>query len=281
MRKFHFVDFAAHYQKGFRNHVTAITEVPERVRSFKNYGCYATYFFFSDEILTYLGTEHEEGSKPSLAGYEGKVWAPYLVIDIDHKDFAVAREAAQFFLSFFHQQWQIDPNGLQVYFSGQKGFHLMLDTRLFGKTVGSKSLPQVFSAMRHHLTWELPEYLREAVDLSIKDRLRLWRLPNTIHEKSGLYKILVSEEELLKTPADEIKILAKKMRPLEKTDETGFLSHVPVRSNRNASQLYRRVQRQIKRMTQKPFQYHFRHPKKPIASDFPLRRNTKDLGGQY
>jgi len=43
--KFNLVDFAAHYQKGFRNHIVAITEVPELVRRFKSYGCYATYFF--------------------------------------------------------------------------------------------------------------------------------------------------------------------------------------------------------------------------------------------
>jgi len=42
-RKFHLVDFAAHFQKGFRNHVVPITQVPTLVQVFSRYGCYATY----------------------------------------------------------------------------------------------------------------------------------------------------------------------------------------------------------------------------------------------
>ena len=83
MRSFHFVDFAAHYQKGFRNHIVSITEVPALARSFNGYGCYATYFFFSDEVLTYMSAQGDK-APASVAGYEGKVWAPFLPIDLDH-----------------------------------------------------------------------------------------------------------------------------------------------------------------------------------------------------
>ena len=41
MRKFYLIDFAAHYQKGFRNHVVPISEVPAWVESFDHYGCLA------------------------------------------------------------------------------------------------------------------------------------------------------------------------------------------------------------------------------------------------
>jgi len=82
MRSFHF-DFAAHYQKGFRNHIVSITEIPALEKSFNDYGCYATYFFFSDEVLTYMSAQGDN-ALPSVAGYEGKVWSPFLPIDLDH-----------------------------------------------------------------------------------------------------------------------------------------------------------------------------------------------------
>jgi hypothetical protein len=78
MRKFHLVDFAAHYQKGFRNHIVSITDVAALVESFEHYGCYATYFFYSDEVLTYMSAQTK--SSPTIAGYEGKVWAPFLLL---------------------------------------------------------------------------------------------------------------------------------------------------------------------------------------------------------
>lgn len=268
MRKFIFVDFAAHFQKGFRNHVVSIAEVPRLAESFGRYGCYATYFFYSDEILTYLSAQGME-NRPSVAGYEGKVWAPYFPVDIDHPDLEAALEAARFFLTLFIDKWKIDPRGLQIYFSGLKGFHLMLHTHFFGKISPSKSLPLLFSAMRRHLAQELPERLRASLDLSIKDRVRLLRLPNTVHEKSGLYKVVLTPEELKTLNPQEIRDLAKTLRPLDATDETGFLPRDEVEENALASKLFRRIRRQIRHLTRKPFQYHFRRPEDLSHIDFP------------
>lgn len=268
MRKFHLVDFAAHYQKGFRNHVVSIGEVPELVRSFKRYGCYSTYFFFSDELLTYMSA-HAGESAPTIAGYEGKVWAPFFPIDLDHPDLAPALEAARLLSSFFKSRWEIDPKGIQVYFSGSKGFHLMLDSRLFGKMAPSKNLPLIFDSMRRHLSLELPESLRETVDLAIKDRVRLLRLPNTIHEKSKLNKVILSLDELKSLGPDEIRQCAQRVRPLTLTDETGFLSRVDVKENPAACQFFQRIRRQLKRLTRKSFPYHFRRPENLSHLSFP------------
>ena len=254
MRKFHLVDFAAHYQKGFRNHIVSLTEVPALVASFDHYGCYATYFFYSDEVLTYMSAQ------PTIAGYEGKVWAPFFPIDLDHPDLSVALEAARFLSTFFIKQWQVDPNAIQLYFSGAKGFHLMLDTRVFGKVIPFKNLPLIFDSIRRHLAQELPEPLRETVDLSIKDRVRLLRLPNTIHEKTRLYKFIVSLDELHRLEPEQIRERARAARPLTMTDETGFLSRAEITENPQAAQFFQRIGRQLKRFTRKPFSYRFRRP---------------------
>lgn len=133
MRRFRFVEFAAHFLKGFRNHIVAIEKVPELVEQFGRYGCYTTYFLYSDEILTYVGARAAE-ERGTVAGYEGKVWAPYFILDIDHPDFELARKAALHFVKLWLDEWQVDPHAVQIYFSGSKGFHLMLDSRVFGRT---------------------------------------------------------------------------------------------------------------------------------------------------
>jgi Primase C terminal 1 (PriCT-1) len=268
MRKFHFVDFAAHYQKGFRNHVVSVAEVPALMESFGRYGCYATYFLFSDEVLTYMSAQPRE-SRPSISGFEGKVWSPFLPIDLDHPAVDPALTAARGLASLFLDRWRIDPQGLQIYFSGSKGFHLMLDVRLFGRVAPSKTLPLIYDSMRRHLAQELPEPLRETVDLAIRDRVRLLRLPNTIHEKSRLYKIILTADELKNLNADEIRALARHMRPLTQMDETGFVSHVPVKGNAAAAGLFQRIGRQIRRITRSPFNYRFRRPDDLARIEFP------------
>ncbi len=62
MRKFNLVDFATHYQKGFRNHIVSIDEVPKLAESFNRYGCYATYLFYSDEVLSYMSVQESQST---------------------------------------------------------------------------------------------------------------------------------------------------------------------------------------------------------------------------
>jgi hypothetical protein len=268
MGRFDLVDFAAAYQKGFRNHIVSIRDVPGLVDSFEHYGCYATYFFFSDELLTYIGVSSSDSS-PSISGYAGKVWAPFLPIDLDHIDLMPALEAAKRLAAFFHERWGIDANALQVYFSGFKGFHLLLDSRLFGHVMPSKNLPIIFDSIRRHLALELPESLRGTVDLSIKDRVRLLRLPNTIHEESKLYKIVLSSAELEQLSPHAIRELARAPRALTVTDESGFLSRADVTTNSAAAEMFHRIRRQASRLTRKTFAYNFRRPADLSRLEFP------------
>ena len=268
MRKFQLVDFAAHYQKGFRNHVVPISDVPALMDSYDRYGCYATYFFYSDEILTYMSAQ-TEGSAPTIAGYDGKVWAPFFPVDLDDADLNSAREAAVHLSAIFLDRWRIDPNAVQIYFSGSKGFHLMLDTRVFGAVLPSKTLPLIFDSMRRHLAQELPENLRGTMDLAIKDRVRLLRLPNTMHEKSKLYKVILAFDELRSFGVDQIRDYARAVRPLSITDETGFISRAEITRNSAATELLERIRRQLRKLTRKPFRYRFRRPADLSRIEFP------------
>src|SRR5919108_721660 len=268
MRRFDLVDFAAVYQKGFRNHIVSIRDVPGLVQSFNYHGCFATYFFFSDELLTYMSAQLDTSS-PSISGYQGKVWAPFVPIDLDHLELTPAQEAAKRLSAFLLEQWGVNSDALQIYFSGAKGFHLMIDTRVFGKVMPSKNLPTVFDSLRRHLAQEIPESLRGTIDLSIKDRVRLLRLPNTIHENSKLYKIILSPSELEYLSPTQLRDLARRPRPLTLTDETGFLPQANVAENPAAAEMFHRIRQQTSRLTRKPFVYHFRRPADLSQLEFP------------
>jgi hypothetical protein len=123
--------------------------------------------------------------------------------------------------------------------------------------------------MRRHFAQELPETLRETMDLAIKDRLRLLRLPNTVHEKSKLYKIILSVDELRELSPDGIKSRASTTRPLALTDETGLVSNVEVEQNPAAAAFFTRIRRQLNRMVRKPFRYRFHRPGDLGRIEFP------------
>jgi hypothetical protein len=267
MKKYRFVDFAAHYQKGFRNHIVEIHEVMELVKKYQAYDCFSTYFFYTDEIFAYMSTHVQEGH-PSISGYHGKVWAPFLPIDIDGKEAAKALEVVQLMGRTFVEEWKIPSEACHFYFSGSKGFHILLDIRLFGKVLPSQHLHQIFSTLREDLIYLLPDFGRSLVDLTIKDSVRLLRLPNTIHAKSGLYKIPLDFDEILSNSISDIQEKAKKARSLPFTDETGLVSNVSVEAHPKMAQVFTRVRRQVRRYTRRPFIYHFvpKHGENP--SDF-------------
>jgi hypothetical protein len=127
----------------------------------------------------------------------------------------------------------------------------------------------IVDSLRRHLAQELPKPLRETVDLAIKDRVRLLRLPNTIHERSNLYKIALDVRELERLSTQEIREMARQTRPLALTDSTGMVSVSHVMINSAAAELFERIRRQSARMTRKPFAYRFERPADLTSLAFP------------
>jgi len=64
---------------------------------------------------------------------------------------------------------------------------------------------------------ELAKYIHHnTLDTQIYDRVRLWRIPNSIHEGSGLYKIPITIDELNNLSLEEIKEMAQKPRTVKR-----------------------------------------------------------------
>ena len=125
-------------------------------------------------------------------------------------------------VSFFQKELLIPDHLIQCWFSGMKGFHVIVR-------------PEVLAIIPHrHLT----AIVKMAI-LQIKDRLELptldttvyskgrqWRIPNSIHPKSGLFKYELSVRELLDWDAQKIRFMARAPRGDMQFGEALPQSHV-------------------------------------------------------
>lgn len=103
---------------------------------------------------------------------------------------------------------KIDSRSIQIYYSGSKGFHFVVD-----KTVMNiqprKDLNRVFKSMAEEIK---SLTMHGTIDTQIYDSRRLFRVKNTINTKSGLYKIPITPIELKSLDINDIKLLANKKR---------------------------------------------------------------------
>lgn len=95
-------------------------------------------------------------------------------------------------------------DSIGCYFTGSKGFSLELQ-------IDDLLTPDQFKAVTANLAGDL-----ETFDTVVSDPNRIVRIAGTKHNKSGLYKIPLTPEELAESSLDDIKLLAKYPRNLER-----------------------------------------------------------------
>lgn len=123
------------------------------------------------------------------------------MIDIDfEEDFQKAIDTADVVTDY------LDDAGAyyELYFSGSKGFHIEVPWQVIGAT------PSTFL---HHNTyrtmaWSLQKDLAVTLCMSIYTRKRMFRVHNTPHQKTGLYKTRLFKDDL-KGDAKDIRQMAK------------------------------------------------------------------------
>ncbi|MDA1348906.1 MAG: AAA family ATPase [Chloroflexi bacterium] len=143
----------------------------------------------------------------TVSGYGGPSFADFLPIDFDGADLAQVQAQLREFLKVLNLTYEIDGlRGVRVYFSGAKGFHVLVSSALFGGWEPSAELPLRLKRLARRLTEGF------AVDDKIYDQNRLLRLPNTVNIKSGLYKIPLETAQVLHEGIDKIVLLAQAPR---------------------------------------------------------------------
>lgn len=211
---YHYVD-AAFGGPNRRNNVISITQIKDQLPSEKT-DCYVTWHRFPDAYREHCSATHSTG------GYQGPSYADFLPFDFDGEDLAEVLRQVRDFLKMLELTYEIDGlRGVRCYFSGRKGFHILLSSFLFG---GWSPSPDLYRHLRN-----MAKTMGEdsGVDMSIYDQNRLLRLSNTKHGTSGLWKIPLHSHEILTLSAEAItKIAAAGPREIEfpSWDDVGVAS---------------------------------------------------------
>lgn len=197
----------------------ALEDVPKwQHEEAKDFNCFATVQKYANEKKT-----------------DGEDFIAPLYFDLDYSDDpGVAQAEAVRLVEFFTGELDIQDQDLHIYFSGSKGFHVLIDERALG-VEPRKDLQRVYKHIAGYLRYRLGdsqekeseegrkvEYVEplKAVDLVVYTVKRMLRLPYSRHQKTGLYKIELTLQQLKELSLEEIKERARTGQPIQKEEKT-------------------------------------------------------------
>lgn len=166
----------------------------------------------------------------------------YMDFDIDMKkdsDFEKIRKDVLIVISTLKRQVKLKSDDMHIFFSGNKGFHVMVNPKALG-IVPKKDLHKDYKLFARRLK---SYTLYKTLDTVVYDKVRLMRINNTINSKSGLYKVKINEEILRKFSYEEMKEYAKS--PKEDAGE------YTTATTQEASESYRKMIREQKKADSK------------------------------
>ena len=158
-----------------------------------NFNCFTT-------VQRFYSPERKKGAE---------VFTAPLYFDLDHEaDPAVSQADAVKLIEFFTEELDVRESDIWVYFSGSKGFHILINSQALGMEPRD-DLHKIFKHIAGYLIHRLE---LSSLDLVVYTSKRMLRLPNTVHAKTKNYKIELTVEEIKTLTLDEIKVLAGEPR---------------------------------------------------------------------
>jgi hypothetical protein len=171
---------------------------------------YLSSFAFGDAFRRQL---EESGS---TRGFSGICWSPWLWWDIDREnDLDRALSDTRRLALALDERFGAGED-LLVFYSGSKGFHVGLPTRLWQPAPSA-----VFNRVARRFAETIAGRIGVAVDGGVYDQVRPFRAPNSRHQKTGRHKRRLSLDELLGLSTDGILRLAEKPEPFEVPSANG------------------------------------------------------------
>ena len=187
------------YCKGIkdRGNIVGYGEIQPVKRDFESY---ISLFPFDASIKDYV---LQNGS---ISGFKGKHYLPYILFDIDiDGDLDGAKQSTIQLINELGKKG-IKSDELYIFFSGNKGFHVALTDKIYGKIEPSETIAEQVK------NWVIINFGHiPGIDSVIYEPHRLIRISNSLHPKSGLYKIPLTYSELC---SDDILELAKDSRTI-------------------------------------------------------------------
>lgn len=195
LSKFTYIEGGCHLAEDrfTRNHMLKPEEIESFRHRYNNTGVYLTAYWYDTDNIP----------EANLYGHF------YLDFDSE-EDFEKARmdacDAVHYLTRpFFHN---IPEHMIRIFFSGQKGIHIVVPAEVFG-VEPSKNLNEYYRVMAEKIAENISY---GTIDFKVYDRRRLFRIPNSIHHKTGLYKIPLSYQELIQLSFEEIQEKARTMQ---------------------------------------------------------------------
>ena len=130
-----------------------------------------------------------------------------LIFDFDSKDLDIARQDALTVISKLNND-NISSDSIDIFFSGGKGFHLVIETDDYFTPKEAKN-----TALKYAKGLK-------TFDSVVYNANRILRVPFTKHLESGLYKTPLQLDELENSTVEEIKDIAKEEYTPELTTKT-------------------------------------------------------------
>lgn len=189
-----------------RNNVVEIREAITDSRDAGAHNSYITVYRFDRRY-------HEHVQRTgSVSGYGGPVFADYLPFDVDRDgDLAGAQRAAIKIAVTIHDVYDVRHDQLRYFFSGSKGYHILLPTSLMGSVEPSPHLPLAFRTM----ALGVADLAGETIDGKIYDANRLFRLADTQHAATRLWKVELTWAEFSELGGEQHRELAREPRHMK------------------------------------------------------------------
>jgi hypothetical protein len=147
-----------------------IKDVPKYASKFNNTGIYTSVWHYNNQDL------------------EKAVRLGSLYFDIDNEDANVSLDECT--RLYDHLSNYIPEESIIVYYTGKKGFHIECEALALGINP-SNSLHNTFRFIANDLSSKLS---LTSLDFSVYDLRRMWRLPGSKHQETGLYKTKLTKE---------------------------------------------------------------------------------------
>lgn len=159
---------------------------------------YLSHFVFGAEMRSHYAT-----NRRSVAGFAGPCRCRWLVLDIDRADPGEALADARRLVAALYQRYPETVGDVPVYFSGGKGFHVLVElAHNPPAAVGFHRVARTFAE-------QLAARADVRIDTSVYDIAHIIRLPNTRHPRTGLFKRRIASEALYLLNAERIREHAK------------------------------------------------------------------------
>lgn len=181
-----------------RNIFIKPSEIKSAKERFNHKDCFISVYMYNDKDIK-----------------ESDIYGPlYLDLDTDLKneeDFKKIKTDLNIAVNTLNIIYKIDKKFIRIYFSGNKGFHIVIHPKVFG-IKPCKRLNEYYK----YIAEDINSYtVHKSVDLKIYDKRRLIRLADTMNSKTGLYKVPLTLEFVNKSNFEELKEYASEIKDLE------------------------------------------------------------------